>query len=78
MESVEPMEKCPKCGQEYGIGDYPFCPHGSVIPDNNNFTPYKDIALGRQFNTRGERREHMKRRKWDWDCVGVGMPGCET
>lgn len=71
-------EKCEKCGTEYTVGQWPFCPHETVSPDNTNFTPYHDISCGRDFNTRGERREHMKRRKIDWAERGTGMPGCEV
>jgi len=26
--------RCARCGTEWGIGDWPFCPHGAVIPQN--------------------------------------------
>lgn len=33
------MAKCGSCGQELEIGDFPFCPHGSVFERNANFSP---------------------------------------
>ena len=28
--SEKAMTKCDKCGDEYSVGDWPFCPHGST------------------------------------------------
>lgn len=34
------MTTCSACGEELHIGDYPFCPHGSIYPQNSqHFDP---------------------------------------
>lgn len=36
------LEVCGTCGQEYGIGEYPFCPHGVPMGMGPNFKAYRD------------------------------------
>lgn len=33
---------CDECGKEYGIGDYPFCPHGKPLGMGPEFRAYLD------------------------------------
>jgi hypothetical protein len=40
------MENCEKCGEAYNIGDWPFCPHGSIRRGNAfQAYPYKTRNL---------------------------------
>lgn len=64
--------KCDKCGEDYGIGDWPWCPHG----DGRDFgeeplEPYVDWNLtddpeGIEIRTRGERRKIMDRNHFEY------------
>lgn len=38
------MTTCSECGKQYGIGDWPFCPHGP-IDGPRPFKPYIDENL---------------------------------
>jgi hypothetical protein len=37
-------ELCEKCGQPYGIGQWPWCDHGS-FHQRSGFEPYTDVQL---------------------------------
>jgi len=69
-------ERCDRCGQEYGIGEFPFCPHG-VPMEYHPFRPRFDIALGKQVNSLGERWKFMREKKLDYAPEKMGEPGVE-
>jgi hypothetical protein len=31
---------CDSCGKEYKVGQWPFCPHGEVVPENSGHDIY--------------------------------------
>jgi hypothetical protein len=74
------MTKCSTCGIEYGIGDWPWCPHG----DGRGFgeeplEPYldehltsevapdeSDMPYGIEMTTRSQRRKIMDRNELEY------------
>jgi len=73
------MTKCDKCGKEFSIGDWPFCPHEFV---GGNFgeeplCPYVDEHIttlqhedaqpcGVEITTRGQRRKMMSENNFEY------------
>lgn len=71
--------KCEACGQEYAIGEWPYCPHG--VPAKGTQSPFiarYDFSGGEYTSSLGDRRQMMKRKGLDYSPIGVGMPGCEV
>lgn len=69
---------CDKCGQEYGIGEWPLCPHG-VPMGHMTFRPYVDEMVGPEpveVRSLAEKWRLMKANKADYAPKQVGMPGC--
>lgn len=57
--------RCPDCGHEFGVGEWPFCPHGAVIP-RGGFEPRFDIGLGEHVTGWGDVKQHMRRKHLDY------------
>jgi hypothetical protein len=56
-------ETCRECGKEYGIGEYPFCPHGLPQGLGPAFRAYLDeINFDRpiEITSLGQKRQLMK------------------
>lgn len=70
-------ERCEKCGKDYGIGDWPYCPHGVPL-EYHPFVPRFDIALGRYTATLADRWKGMREKKLDYAPRKVGDPRCEV
>jgi hypothetical protein len=71
---------CDKCGKNYSVGEWPFCPHG--IPHGmHSFKAYTEYNIDHDpihITSWGQRRQLMKERNLDYHSRGVGMPGCEV
>jgi len=69
-------EKCEKCGEEYKVGEWPWCPHG----DGKGFgeeplAPYLDWQLdpygpGIEITNRAQRRKEMDKHALDYRDKG--------
>lgn len=57
------MATCKECGQEVVIGDWPYCPHGSVFPETaRRFDPiivWQSNADGNKFSFPGQPNERV-------------------
>jgi hypothetical protein len=57
------MCKCDKCGEEFSIGDWPYCPHQPTTHFGENpMEPYIDDQIGPdpvEFRTIGEKVRYM-------------------
>lgn len=56
-------EICPDCGKEYGIGEWPICPHGKPHGDIDSLAEYIDENIAEQpvlITSRGQRRRLMR------------------
>jgi hypothetical protein len=75
------MAHCDKCGKDYAIGEWPFCPHG-VPHGMMTFVPYWDehVSSGDPVwvTSLAQRRRLMKENHMDYRGKKVGMPGCEV
>lgn len=73
---------CEHCGCEYGIGDWPYCPHDRAGHGMlGKFQPYWDEHIcpeGAWITSLAERRRIMRERNLDYHGLKVGMPGCEV
>ena len=72
------MERCEKCGKEYAIGEWPFCPHG-VGHGTQTFVPYFDEHVsekGEWVTSLAQRWRLMRENHMDYRGKKVGMPGC--
>ena len=58
-------ERCEACGQRIGIGDWPYCPHGQVVPVKG-FEPRFDVGLGREVTGWGDVRQAMREQHLDF------------
>lgn len=56
---------CDSCGQTYGIGEWPLCPHGRVVP-RKGFEPHFDYGLGRWVEGWGDVKQAMRESHLDW------------
>ncbi len=71
---------CDECGKFVGIGDWPFCPHGTDIHGLHSFRAYIEHGLTErpvEITSLAQRRRLMKAANADYRTPGVGMPGCE-
>jgi hypothetical protein len=50
------MTTCNKCNHEYGIGEFPFCPHGFPL-EHRPFKEYFDISLGKHITSNFQRNK---------------------
>lgn len=76
--------KCDKCGHEFRIGDYPFCPHdnvhGCLHMGEEPMESYVDYNLteepeGVEITTRGQRRRIMEENHFEYRKKREGPPG---
>lgn len=51
---------CDKCGTEYGIGDWPMCPHGKPRFHVDAFAPQYDEMLSTDGLTYSSNREKVR------------------
>lgn len=58
-------EPCEKCGAIVHVGQFPFCPHGTVAPARG-FEPHFDVALGEHVTGWGDVRQYMRRKGLDF------------
>lgn len=64
---------CADCGETYGIGDFPFCPHGRIENKSQGFTPYMDYHIAEEpvmITGRGHRRQLMRENKLEFKEQG--------
>ncbi|MHA2136279.1 MAG: hypothetical protein ACW99J_20660 [Candidatus Thorarchaeota archaeon] len=81
MSTELPRSKCDKCGNDYTLGEWPWCPHGSA----KNFgeeplEPYIDEHLtdehpGILITSRGQRRKIMDKKGFDYKKKFEKPPG---
>lgn len=62
---LQDAERCEACGQIVRVGEWPYCPHGRVVP-RKGFEPYFDIGLGREVTGWGDVRQAMREEKLDF------------
>jgi hypothetical protein len=75
------MRKCDTCGNEFGVGDWPWCPHEFIGGDfgEEPLEPYMDEHItkksapgespepyGPVITTRGERRKLMREQNLEY------------
>ena len=56
------MVKCDRCGENYGIGDFPFCPHGKPHYAVDAHDPHHEEMLspsGETFTSARQRFKYM-------------------
>lgn len=79
-------ERCPKCNEEYAVGDWPFCPHGKFVAEHlavvDDTIPGGMVVENMgptplRFNSKSEWRAEMKRRGLVNKVEHVGVPGSD-
>lgn len=72
---------CSECGMWFGIGQFPFCPHGQPVA-HHPFVPYLDEHISKDgpvlVTSHYHRKKLLRANNADFKGRKVGMPGCEV
>ena len=79
-DTLTQMETCDKCGKQYTVGQWPYCPHGTGLGMLGRFAPYIEHNITHEpieITSLAQRNRLMKEHKLEHRSPKVGRKGCE-